>query len=218
MLDDAAMGVRRLWAAIEAAAPLPGYLGFDPLLVDDMIWLVDDVIWAERRSAQYDRRRQFIANFSWAVPTREAIAAIATFAQGRGVLEVCAGTGLWARLLAEAGVDIVATDALPPSGPAYADVQVCDATAAVYAHPERSLLFICWPPFRRDCARLALEAFAGDRLAYIGDRRFTADAGFYDLLARDWRLAAELPLPSWPGIDDRLYLYERARGPISGSR
>lgn len=206
MQDDRDLDARRLWAAIEAAGPLPDNASFDPLLVQD-------VLQAERYRAQYDRRRQFIASFAWAVPTREAVAAIAAFTQGRRVLEVCAGSGLWARLLAEAGVDIVASDALFPAGPAYAAILVMDAVSAVRSHPERAFLLICWPPFRRDCARLALEEFAGDRLAYIGDSRFTAEAGFHALLARDWRLAADLALPSWPGIDDRLRLYQRLAGP-----
>jgi hypothetical protein len=84
-----------------------------------------------------------------------------------------------------------------------------EAEAAVRAHPECQAIFFCWPPFKDDCAFRALRTFAGDRLVYAGDVRFTAEARFHALLASDWALEAQLPLPSWPGIEDALYLYLR---------
>src|SRR5262245_16282770 len=98
------MNVEALWARIEAAGPLVEA----PEAAPD--W--DDGV-TERVRSQYDRRRQFIALYAWCVPTREAIEAIAAFVDDRNVLEVCAGNGLWARLLAEAGASVVATDGEP---------------------------------------------------------------------------------------------------------
>jgi hypothetical protein len=52
-------------------------------------------------------RDQFIREFGFAVPTREALDRICEFSP---LLEIGAGSGAWARLLALRGADIIATD------------------------------------------------------------------------------------------------------------
>ena len=172
---------------------------------------VDPIWWAERSLTQEDRRRSFIARYTWSVPTREAISAIAGFVAQRTVVEVCAGSGLWAWLLGSAGVKVYATDGSPVAGATYVDVEMVEAEHAVGAHLEAGALLLCWPPMRDSCAVRALRAFAGDQLIYAGDVRFTADAAFHELLRREWLLRRRLLLPSWPGLDDAVSLYERAQ-------
>jgi hypothetical protein len=192
-----------LWAAVEAASPwqfLPDGSDLNPALdFDDS---------SERVLSQSDRRRSFIALYGWAVPTREAIRAIASFVGDRRLLEVCAGGGLWARLLGGAGLQVKATDAEPVAD-SHFSVQVLDAEAAVKNHRDCEALLMVWPPFRQDCAFRALNAFAGDRLIYVGDSRFTADGRFHDLIDAEWLLADRLPIPAWPGLDDHVFLYKR---------
>lgn len=195
------MDDRELWAAIEANGPLDQYATFDPLLVDD-------VVAAERLTSQYDRRRAFVSTYAWAIPTREAVDAIAGFVGAREVLEVCAGSGLWARLLASAGVSIVATDGVEPTGPWYA-VEALRAVDAVRRYSDRNALLLVWPPMKDACAFEALQAFVGDVVVYVGDVHFTADAQFQSALRESWELVRELPLPSWPGTDDAVHLYRR---------
>src|SRR3712207_5908989 len=60
-------------------------------------------------------RRQLTRTYAWAIPNQAAIDAIADLAEGRGVMEVGAGTGYWAALLRQAGVDVIPTDAAPPA-------------------------------------------------------------------------------------------------------
>lgn len=55
-------------------------------------------------------RHPFVYNYSWAIPSREAIKEITAFIGSDKCLEVGAGNGLWAFLLKEAGVTIKATD------------------------------------------------------------------------------------------------------------
>jgi hypothetical protein len=194
------------WAAVQAAGPLAGPVSFDPLTVDD-------VLAAEREVAQYDRRRAFVADYAWAVPTQAAIQLLVDIIGTRRTLEVCAGTGLWARLLSNAGVSIVATDWAERIDAPWYQIEHLEAEAAVKRHADCDALLLCWPPYREDCAYRALQAFTGDRVIHIGDTRFTAEQRFYDLLTADWRRLHELALPSWPGSTDAVTIYERTKRP-----
>lgn len=191
-----------LWAAIQAAGPLDELASFDPLNVED-------VVWAERQTTQFDRRKSFVANYSWAVPTRQAIQKLCDRVGRRSVLEVGAGNGLWAYLLAKHGVSIVATDAAEPPQAPWFPIEACEAVTAVERHPECAALLLCWPPFKEPCAFQALRAFSGELLIYIGDARFTADGQFHALLKESWSQVEEILLPSWPGTSDAARIYTR---------
>lgn len=99
------------------------------------------------------------------MPTDAALRAIqdtVRAAAASGLVEIGAGTGYWAWLLRERGVDIVAYDRRPPSAPAVNGhhavryqgeavnappfVEVVEGGPEMAAmHPDRAL-FLCWPP------------------------------------------------------------------------
>lgn len=54
-----------------------------------------------------DQRAELVRRYAWAVPDAAAIAALAARSP---LVEIGAGTGYWARLLAAAGADIIAYD------------------------------------------------------------------------------------------------------------
>jgi hypothetical protein len=193
-----------LWLAIEAAAPLD-----DAGLAREAPPGVDYDDWFDRARTQSDRRRSFIAHYGWSVPDRGAVAAIASFLRPRRVLEIFAGAGLWSRLLAAEGLNVIATDASASRPDDHYTVEACEAEAAVRAHPDCDALFFSWPTYKSDAAYRAVTVFRGDRLVYVGDIRFTGDSQLQDALARDWLLTDRLYIPAWPGLDDYAYLYER---------
>lgn len=123
-------------------------------------------------------RASLIRRFGFATPTEEALEAIAA-ASPRGVVELGAGTGYWARLLYERGVDVIAYDVSPPPSsdnqwfagvtPWYPVAH--DDGLVVSEHADRTLLLV-WPT--RDeswAARAAIEFHeAGGRsLVYVGE-------------------------------------------------
>ncbi len=187
-----------LWSAIETAGPRPwAHAGSESADSDEAL------------REEHARRRTFIAWYGYAVPTHEAVRATADFLEGCSVLEVCAGLGLWARLLRDEGVSVLATDAGEAQSAPYVCIEQQDALAAIAAHDTCDALLLCWPPDGQPLAAEALRRFRGARFVSIGDSRFTGDAAFHEMLSRDWTLERLLPLPSWPGLEDCVRLYTR---------
>jgi hypothetical protein len=172
------------------------------------------------------RRRRFMQRYGWAVPTPEAIDAITAFVHEDRLLEVGAGTGLWAYLLSGRGLSILATDDFSWAGPErgrhaslpsgfavdpgrFFPVERVDSEAAVKRYADRRGLLLIWPPPDRDMAFLALAAFTGDKAVYVGDPNASADRRFHEELKLRWLLRNRVAIPNWPGIHDAVYLYGR---------
>jgi hypothetical protein len=178
------------------------------------------------------RRRELAALFAWAIPDEGALAVLAGHAP---LLECGAGTGYWAALLRARGVDVLASDLVPPgtgAGPAgnryhkgklrpWTDVEAVSAVDAVRAARSTSrTLFLCWPPFDDEGASYAaLRAYRGDTLIYAGGGPDgpTGTLRFHRELALNWHPAEQVALPNWPGLRDLLVVYRRnpVRRPLS---
>jgi hypothetical protein len=141
-------------------------------------------------------RDELIARYGFAVPTDEALSAVAR-ASPDGVVELGAGTGYWARQLHDRGVRVSAFDRHPPPSTAnqwfagqipWFPIQ-CGDEAVITAYPDRTLLIV-WPT-RDECwAADAIELYhqiGGQRVVYVGegpggrtgDDRFHALVGAY---------------------------------------
>jgi hypothetical protein len=163
-------------------------------------------------------KRRFIYSdkYAWAVPTDEAIGVLCEHSP---LVEVGAGRGYWARLAAEAGADISAFDAFPPGGAEenrwhhspemFFSVAQADAEIAG-RYPDRTLL-LCWPPWGSDVASRALRSYRGETIIYVGDEGLsTATPDFYAELATGFTKVRVVEIPQWPGINDRLEVWQRS--------
>lgn len=156
-------------------------------------------------------------HYSWAIPCEQALAALAARAP---IVEVGAGGGYWAMLLAERGARIASFDRTPAP---YANDQVARSwhpvarggpERALRMHPER-MLMLCWPPFWNSMAERALALHRGEWVAYIGeggegDDGCTATDAFHEALERRYALVEVVKIPQWPSVRDELELW-RAR-------
>jgi len=161
-------------------------------------------------------REKLTNRFSWAIPSESALSAIAAVGP---IVEIGAGSGYWAMLLRERGVDIIAYDANPPRKGADANHWHVDTptwTEVIEGspfdagkHPDRTL-FLCWPPMSY-MAHNALRSYRGQRVIYIGEGGggCTADDLFDADLEREWTEESEVSLPQWYGIHDWLRIYTR---------
>ena len=125
-----------------------------------------------------DTRSQLIARFGFAIPSEEALDAISRCSP-RGVVELGAGTGYWAYVLQQVGLDVVAFDSAP--APAAQNRWFAGTRAwhpvhrgdhdVVGHHPERTLLVV-WPTKNEIWAATAVDRYydaGGECLVYVGE-------------------------------------------------
>ncbi|MFJ4091291.1 hypothetical protein ACIPYS_06875 [Kitasatospora sp. NPDC089913] len=164
------------------------------------------------------RRQELSRVYSWALASRTALDWITTCLDGRGLLEVGAGSGYWAWLLRARGVDVLATDAEARTERngftdrfQYTEVRPGRAAADAAAHPDRVLTML-WPPHRDPMAADTLRAYRGPGLLYLGDRPggLCADRDFFTELTTHWRPLSRCPLTlRWLGNRDTATYFVR---------
>lgn len=151
-------------------------------------------------------RSYVTGRWSWAIPSPEALGFILATLDGRSVVEVGAGNGYWAWMLAQSGVAVNAYD-LHPVGSEHTwfghrEVEKFSDYFGEYEHtefypveqagseavkrPENAsrVLFLCWPtmdPWAAEC----VANFQGDTIIYIGEGPggCTADSQFFWLVS-----------------------------------
>lgn len=153
----------------------------------------------------FAKRSRLVKRYAWAVPNLPALTAIADL--DCPVVEIGAGTGYWASLLAVLGVPIVAFDEAPgrnqycdhaPYAPVYpGDHRVLEHFAR-WCHGDSHALLLCWPPMSPMAAE-CVEAFQGDTLIYIGEGLggCCADDRFFQLVTGETLGAEDEQTGEW---------------------
>ena len=169
--------------------------------------------WEKNRGwGDWTPRGEAVRKWAWAVPNEEAIEVLRLWP----TVEIGAGTGYWASLVAASGGDIIAYDREPYSNRycegRHFEVQK-GGTRVVEQHADRSL-FICWPPYNKCIAQLALKAFrraGGYRFVYVGEPEYgcTGDRAFFKELDRHWVQQKIVEIPQWDGVHDYMWVYTR---------
>jgi len=161
-------------------------------------------------------RDTLVRKYAWGIPNDAAINALKDIAP---IVEIGAGVGYWAWLLRCQGVDVIAYDKHPTSqsqkntfhkeNPEW--TEVCKGGADQAAkHASRSL-FLCWPPLGEFLASEALDLYEGNHIAYVGSPSFTGNHAFHRKLFEDFDERKVVEIPTWPGLDDKLTIYQRKR-------
>lgn len=163
------------------------------------------------------RRDDLVCTYAWSIPSPGDIAWLAGLLDGRGVVEIGAGSGYWAWQLAQAGIDVAAYEPNNPESNRYVGVDEPyhpllrgDETAAAQ-HPDRALL-LSWPSYAEPWAAQALACYEGDLLVYVGEGEggCCADDKFFALLEDGWSLVGSSPHHvTWWAIHCGLSVYRR---------
>lgn len=123
-------------------------------------------------------RQRLVRRYAYGIPNDDALELIASVSP-RGVVDLGAGTGYWARLLHDRGVDVVAYDRWPAGsgGNRFVDDDVQwfpvlegDERSAA-RHAERTLLLV-WPTWNETWPADAVASFhaaGGTTLVFVGE-------------------------------------------------
>lgn len=157
-------------------------------------------------------REKAISRYGFSIPCAEAIEALVALSP---LLEIGAGSGYWARLLREAGADVIAVD--NQSGKylngewSSEGVELMDHVQALETYPGRNVL-MSWPDYENDTAYHVVSSLpAGAAFAYIGEGNggCTADEKFHRFVEVELEPPERIEIPQWDGIHDRLEIYRR---------
>ena len=173
----------------------------------------------ERWSRESPRRTDYVKRYSWTITDPRSVTFVAEHSRGR-LVDPMAGTGYWAWMLTQAGVDVVAYD-LHPASPdsdanhwhrnvaAHLAVLKANAVDSVVLHEDRTLL-LSWPPYGFDACPI-LDAYQGSRVIYIGEDQYgcCGDDNLFETFERNWTRVAEHVPVQWDGMHDIVHVYDR---------
>lgn len=142
-------------------------------------------------------REAIIATLGYQLPWRENIETVKRICNGKRVLEVNAGSGLWGRLLLEAGVDVRCTDA-DPQPIAFTPITKLTWADACEIADQYDVLLTVWPPVKTDASLIELcKLFRTKDVVFIGEfGGCTGSNAFYKEL-KGWNLT-EIAMPAHP--------------------
>ena len=152
-------------------------------------------------------REWFTGEFGFAVPSSDLVSALSAFGP---LLEVGAGSGYLSRLLANAGVDVVATDSCRElyrfTVGQHFPVRRMYALAAARRWPDRAVL-CSWPSYGKPwCAKMAASLAAGRVFALIGEpsEGCTGDRVLFKVLEQAFEPIGGLTIPQFPDLHNEL--------------
>ena len=171
--------------------------------------------------AHFSLRHEFIAKFGFAVITHEVIELLRGY---QPLLEIGAGSGYWSYELQQAGIDSIATDSNTGKyyhrfvagredgnwKEKYTNVEVLTARRAIMKYPNRNLLTV-WPDYDAPWTTGMLRAFEGEYVIYVGEGTggCTGSEKFHEMLETEYNDIADLTIPQFDGIHDRLTVFKR---------
>ncbi len=159
-------------------------------------------------------RRKLIAKYSWAIPDREAIELIVKYSP---LVEVGAGNGYWAYLISQLGGEIICFDKYP--GKIHQSEEYFEQMWYPVSGEDENIvtefsdrsLFLCWAPYNDDMAVNCLRNYSGNTVVYVGEGvdGCCANDAFFELLTEKFTLCDGAEIPSYLGINDKLFVFQR---------
>lgn len=164
-------------------------------------------------------RRRLTSEYAWTISDPATVAFVVEHA-GKRVIDPLAGTGYWAWLLQQQGLDVAASDLNPAddggsiyhrAGRVFTPVTRADAVDAVTVLGDDRTLLLSWPPYDDPIGRRILDAYRGERVVYIGEGAYgcCGDDAMWSELESGWHQVAEHKPVQWWGLHDWVTVYER---------
>lgn len=161
-------------------------------------------------------RNALVKKYAWTISDPVTLQFVVNYCEGHKILDPLAGTGYWAFLLSQFGIDVICSDKDPFNNKYHSGailhhkIVQQDAVDAVRLNPDRTLL-LSWIPYSDPLGSSILNQYNGNRIIYIGENEYgcCADDDFFAKLERGWdEVASHRPI-QWFGLHDYVTIYER---------
>ena len=158
----------------------------------------------------------FWKRYGFILPDKHSIENISMFTKDK-ILEVGSGSGLYARLLKNNKIEVIATDNLENHYETWYDktwteIEKLDALNAVKKYKDINCLMMVWPN-DDDVWANALKEFKGNKFIYVGD---SGPKTLHELIEAEWKLFGKQTMNVFPTTHHvtefttpNLYLLER---------
>lgn len=164
-------------------------------------------------------RHELVKRYSWTVTAPDTVAFVAEHLGPRAI-DPLAGSGYWAFLLVQHGVDVAASDIAPPDQAKnewhngvepFVPIAQLDAADAVATCDRDRVLLLAWPPYDDPIGARVINAYKGDRIVFIGEGDGGCCGGddMWTVLGTGWREVADHRPVQWFGLHDYVTVYER---------
>ena len=197
--------------------------------LDFWAWSCQHLLWAGPTAETVNIHQShpilpiFYHHFGCVCPSYESLALIKHAARGRDVIEVGSGNGYWALMLRRIGLVVHAVD----NGESewrtmwIGDTVVTDGVQYLQHRQGgvRTLLLMVYPVTRNEYTASVLKAYRGDVVCVVGTQNRNGYTGFKDRTIDEYiekqmsgfERTTQVPLPSFAGKDDALFVFERRR-------
>lgn len=184
----------------------------------------------------------FYHHFGCVVPTHDALSLIQQLSgkAKRPVVDIGSGNGYWTCQLRRAGLtvfavdnalsawrttwipDTISADAVAFLRKPASFIKTSNAAVTVDPGAENAILLLVYPQVSAGFTANVIHAYKGDTIVVAGTQNGNRFTGFKDetiasWMAREkgaegWVLACQVPLPSFAGKDEGLFVFVRRRG------
>ena len=155
-------------------------------------------------------RGKLVKIYAWAITDPTAIKEIVKVSKDIGIVEIGAGGGYWASILASYGVNVAAYDIWKDENVGFYHPVGKAGEKAILKHQDRAL-FLCWPPYATLMAYNSVVKYKGNTIIYIGEDKggCNADDKFFDYVSNKFKLDSIIHMAKWDSLYDNLYIYRR---------
>ena len=160
-------------------------------------------------------------HFGCVVPSYESLEVVKQLAGQRLVVELGSGNGYWTYMLRRMGVSVQAVDNLQSE---YRTLWIGDTLikdGEKYLKDEKgcrdAMLLLVYPIVSSDFTSKVLDTYKGDTICVAGTQNQNGYTAFKDRIIdeymkaekADYEKTIQIPLPSFPGKDEALFVFER---------
>ena len=160
-------------------------------------------------------------HFGCLVPSYQGLEIIKQAANGREILEIGSGNGYWTVMLRRLGLGIVAVDNMQSE---YRTLWINDTVVEdgeKYLRSQKGcqdmVLLLVYPIVGLDFTRKVLEEYKGETICVAGTQNQNGYTAFKDMTIAEYiqkersnfRKTVQIPLPSFAGKDEALFVFEK---------